>query len=679
MDINWFHADYLPWLILLFPLVSFLVIVLFTSKSTVLSQVVGLVGIGLSWALSMLLFVKTVWASDPALGERVYGSALDWMSLGRYTFRMGVLVDPLTAYMLLMVPLACLMIFIYSVGYMRGDAHNSRFFAYISLFAGAMLTLVLADNLLLLFIGWEVMGFCSYSLIGFWAHKKTAMEAGVKAFMTTRVADVLMLVGIGYLFLEARTLNFRDILYNEEMLHHLASTDAILFGGSVAGLVGVLLVIGTITALGAAVLALGQNDIKRILAYSTISQLGYMVAALGIGAWVAAAFHLINHAFFKALLFMASGSVIHAMEHGEHHAAEHGHAHTEHEEPDGLVMDYVAPPNDIQRMGGLIHRIPVTAITMAIGGLSLAGFPLITAGFWSKDEIIAEAWHGMSHDPFPLFVLLALVIAAFLTAFYTARMWLLTFWGQPRTPAAEFATPGTFRKQWVVWWNKRGWNKDIKLMQEPTTARDRLSFAQMETPLIILSFFAISAGFIGTPAYHALHDFLAPTLLEEPLKIDFNIAPMLLSIALALGGLGLGWWVYAVRPLRQGEIDPTERALGAEVWRVLQNRFYIDILYRRYLLRPVEWFAVNIVIQAIDKETIDGVLETIAEAFTWLGEAFKRFNTVVIDGVGDGIPRAIGDFGKWFRQVQSGRIQHYLLYVTLALLALGTLFLVQVR
>ena len=749
MDINWFHADYLPWLILLFPLVSFLVIVLFTSKSTVLSQVVGLVGIGLSWALSMLLFVKTVWASDPALGERVYGSALDWMSLGRYTFRMGVLVDPLTAYMLLMVPLACLMIFIYSVGYMRGDAHNSRFFAYISLFAGAMLTLVLADNLLLLFIGWEVMGFCSYSLIGFWAHKKTAMEAGVKAFMTTRVADVLMLVGIGYLFLEARTLNFRDILYNEEMLRHLASTDAILFGGSVAGLVGVLLVIGTIgksaqfplhtwlpdamegptpvsamihaaamvsagvymvvrmfpllsagadfhhyvystpmvfmgligaiTALGAAVLALGQNDIKRILAYSTISQLGYMVAALGIGAWVAAAFHLINHAFFKALLFMASGSVIHAMEHGEHHAAEHGHAHTEHEEPDGLVMDYVAPPNDIQRMGGLIHRIPVTAITMAIGGLSLAGFPLITAGFWSKDEIIAEAWHGMSHDPFPLFVLLALVIAAFLTAFYTARMWLLTFWGQPRTPAAEFATPGTFRKQWVVWWNKRGWNKDIKLMQEPTTARDRLSFAQMETPLIILSFFAISAGFIGTPAYHALHDFLAPTLLEEPLKIDFNIAPMLLSIALALGGLGLGWWVYAVRPLRQGEIDPTERALGAEVWRVLQNRFYIDILYRRYLLRPVEWFAVNIVIQAIDKETIDGVLETIAEAFTWLGEAFKRFNTVVIDGVGDGIPRAIGDFGKWFRQVQSGRIQHYLLYVTLALLALGTLFLVQVR
>ena len=172
--------------------------------------------------------------------------------------------------------------------------------------------------------------------------------------------------------------------------HYDYSTPMVLMG-----------LIGAITALGAAMLAVGQNDIKRVLAYSTISQLGYMIAALGIGAWVAAAFHLINHAFFKALLFMASGSVIHAMEHGEHHAAEHGHGHAQHEEPDGLVMDYCAPPNDIQRMGGLLHRIPVTAITMALGGLSLAGFPLITAGFWSKDEIIAEAWHGMTHDPVP--------------------------------------------------------------------------------------------------------------------------------------------------------------------------------------------------------------------------------------------------------------------------------------
>ena len=753
MDVNWFSADYLPWLIMLFPLLSFLVIVLGTSRSVIVSQVVALAGIGIAWLLSMLLFVKTVWATDKALGQEVFGSQLDWLKLGPQTFRVGVLVDPLTAYMLLMVPLVCLLIFVYSLGYMRGDRYNARFFAYLSLFSGAMLTLVVADNLLLLFIGWEVMGFCSYSLIGFWFHKKSAMEAGVKAFMTTRVADVLMLVGVGYLFVEARTLNFRDILYNEDMLKMLAEKDAIIFGGSVAALVSILLIIGTIgksaqfplhtwlpdamegptpvsamihaaamvsagvymvvrmfpllsagadfhhfdyntpmllmgiigsvTALGAAVLALGQSDIKRILAYSTISQLGYMVAALGIGAWVAAAFHLINHAFFKALLFMASGSVIHAMEHGEHNAHERGHGHEHHEEPDGLVMDYCAPPNDVQRMGGLIHRIPVTAITMAIGGLSLAGFPLITAGFWSKDEIIAEAWHGMSEHPFPLFVLLLLLVTAALTAFYTGRMWLLTFWGKPRTPAAQYAGLGSLRKGWVVWWNKRRWSADYKLMQEPITRRDKLSANQMELPLVVLAFFAIAAGFIGIHADLAgknpLHDFLAGTLLEHPVAISFNFAPMLVSMILAVGGLALGWWVYGRRPLAAGQTDPTEAALGPGIWAMLQNRFYIDLLYRRYLLRPAEWFAENIVIQAIDKETIDGVLETIAETFTWLGEAFKRFNTVVIDGTIDGLSASLYRFAGWFRQTQTGRVQQYLLLATLGLLVIGTLFLIQVR
>ena len=246
MDVNWFNADYLPWLIMFFPLLSFMLIVLVTNRSVVVSQAVALTGIGISWLLSMLLFIKTVWVTDKELGHDIFGSQLDWMKLGPETFRLGVMVDPLTAYMLLMVPLACLLIFIYSMGYMRGDPHNSRFFAYLSLFSGAMLTLVLADNLLLLFIGWEVMGFCSYSLIGFWFHKKTAMEAGVKAFMTTRVADVFMLVGIGYLYVIARTLNFRDILYNEQMLERLVETDAVIFGGSVAALVSVLLIIGTI-------------------------------------------------------------------------------------------------------------------------------------------------------------------------------------------------------------------------------------------------------------------------------------------------------------------------------------------------------------------------------------------------------------------------------------------------
>ena len=757
MELNWFDADYLPWLILFFPLLSFLLITLFTNRNRTLSHVIALAAIGISWVLSMIEFIQVVWASDAHLGEEVYGSTVDWMTLGATTFKMGVMVDPLTAYMLLMVPLTCLLIFIYSLGYMRDDPHNTRFFSYISLFAGAMLTLVLADNLLMLFVGWEVMGLCSYLLIGFWSHKKSAMQAGVKAFMTTRVADMLMLVGVGYLFIEAGTLNFREILYNEEMLRTLSDPElspAVLFGGSVAAVVGVLLVIGTIgkssqfplhvwlpdamegptpvsamihaatmvsagvymlvrmfpllsagadfhhgefstpmimmglvggfTALFAGVLAVGQNDIKRILAYSTVSQLGFMIAALGIGAWVAAAFHLINHAFFKALLFMASGVVIHAMEHGEHEAHEHGHPHVDVPEPDGLVMDYVAPANDVRRMGGLLDRIPTTAITMAIGGLSLAGFPLVTAGFWSKDEIIAEAWHGTGQGyPLALFVLLMLVTAALLTAFYTARMWFMTFWGEPRSAAAAHAGIGTFRN----WWVNSRWAAARKLEAVPISRQDETSARQMEYPLIVLAFLAIFAGFIGVhtdfPLLGALdnplHEFLGGTLLEHPPVIELNGLPVLLSMVIALGGLGLGWWVYARRPLAAGEVDPTERALGAGVWRALQNRFYIDLLYRHYLVRPAEWFATHVVIEAIDKETIDGVLETIADTFIWLGEAFKRFNTVVIDGVGDGIPRAIGDFAGWFRQVQTGRIQQYLLFVTLGLLAIGTLFLLQIR
>ncbi|MBN1563725.1 MAG: hypothetical protein JXA10_07795 [Anaerolineae bacterium] len=824
MDVNWFNANYLPWLILFFPLLSTAIIMLATNRSVVASQAVAAGGIGLSWVLSLLLFAKTVWTTDKALGQDIFGSQLDWMDIGPYTFRMGVAVDPLTAYMLLMVPLACLMIFIYSIGYMRGDPKNARFFGYLSLFAGGMLTLTVADNLLLLFIGWEVMGFCSYSLIGFWAHKKSAMEAGVKAFMTTRVADVFMLVGIGYLFVMTGTidgvanptLNFRDLMYNvlpgsaidadnpayevgdpeaeadaegehaadaEEshgdehavgttIVDKLTEVDAPLFGVSAATLIGILLLIGTVgksaqfplhtwlpdamegptpvsamihaaamvsagvymlvrmfpllsagadfhnfdynttmilmgtigavTAIGASILAVGQNDIKRILAYSTISQLGYMVAALGIGAWVAAAFHLINHAFFKALLFMASGSVIHAMEHGEHHAHEDGHEHAHHEKPDGLIMDYCAPPNNIQRMGGLIHRIPVTAITMAIGGLSLAGFPLITAGFWSKDEIIAEAWHGAGSAPFPAFVLICLLFGALLTAFYTARMWFMTFWGTPRSDAAAYAGLGSLRKQWVVFWNRRAMSKDTKLTQEPITARDRLSANQMEFPLAVLAFLAIFAGFIGIHAdlvgKNPLHDFLAPTLLHHPVAIDFDILPMLFSMAIALLGIGGGWLLYGRKPVEKGETDPVEAQLGPQAWSLLQNRLYIDIFYRKYLLGPVEWFVsaekwalpgeeekpedeqIKVSLSDyIDKGIIDDILHWIASVFSNLGEFCKRFNTVVIDGFIDGVVYKIGDFARWFRQTQTGRVQQYLLFVTLALLAIGTLLIIQVR
>ncbi|NWG18070.1 MAG: NADH-quinone oxidoreductase subunit L, partial [Chloroflexi bacterium] len=609
--------------------------------------------------------------------------------------------------------------------------------ALIALFAGAMLTLVVADNVLLMFVGWEVMGLCSYMLIGFWFEKESAYKAAIKAFITTRVADVLMLLGIAYLYAETGTLSFRAILYNEEVLHHLATTPALLLGGlglSASALIGIFLIIGTIgksaqfplhvwlpdamegptpvsamihaaamvsagiyaiirmyplfeagghphqgeltaplmlmaligsfTAIFSATIAVAQNDVKRVLAYSTISQLGFMMAALGIGAYIAAAFHLITHAFFKALLFMASGAVIHGMEHGEHHAHEHGHDthHAEHETHDEAhhhEEHHTFDPQDMMNMGGLRKTMPVTFYTFLIGGLSLAGFPLLTAGFWSKDEILADAYLGLSSGFGPhalVFVLLAL--AAFLTAFYTMRQLGLTFMGEARTPAAEHANLG----QGVV------------------------SFT-MTLPLIILAFFAIFAGFVGvppefpvfgaifSPETNPFFGFVKYTLLPEmqPEKPPFNWIPVLTSFTVALGGLGLGYLVYWRKPLKAGQPDPLVAFLGP-VHTVLKNKYYLDEVYAAVFIRPFRWFSEVVVVGFLDRNLIDGFLHLVARVATWVGELFKLLNTWLIDGVGDGIPELIAMFGAWFRRIQTGRVQQYLLLIAIAAILIGLIF-----
>ena len=387
----------------------------------------------------------------------------------------------------------------------------SRFFALISLFAFAMYLLVVSDNLLSLYIGWEIMGFCSYMLIGFWYGKTSARNAAVKAFLTTRIGDVFMLLGIVGVYSATGTLNYRAAFGDPAVLEKLATTSSGVLGLSVAGLLGILLFIGTVgksaqfplhvwlpdamegptpvsamihaatmvsagvylavrifplvsagweggelttamqvmafigafTALFAATIALAQNDVKRVLAYSTISQLGYMIAALGVGAYVAAVFHLVTHAFFKALLFLGSGSVIHGMEHGVNHTNEH------------------VDPQDMFNMGGLRKKMPYTFWTFLIGGMALSGFPLITAGFWSKDEILSGAFGGGN-----IVVFITLALSALLTAFYTMRQISLTFLGSPRTKAASHAHE---------------------------------SVPVMLGPLVVLAVFAVGAGWVGIP------------------------------------------------------------------------------------------------------------------------------------------------------------------------------------
>ncbi len=753
----------LPWLIPVGPLLAFLVISLVTNRSKlvpatdhheygghhpdyegmlvpvvrgysrVISVIIGLAGV--IWAL--FISWRVLWEASQLnhLGQEIFASSIDWMSTGETSFYMGVLVDPATVIMLVMVPIAVLMIFIYSIGYMAHDPRQSRFFALISLFAGAMLTLVVADNVLLLFFGWEIMGVCSYLLIGFWFEKESAYKAAIKAFTTTRIADVIMLLGIAYLYSITGTLSFREIMYSPATLDMLATTTPIIFGGwtvSAASIIGIFLIIGTVgksaqfplhvwlpdamegptpvsamihaaamvsagifslirlyplfaaggdphhgilneplafmavvgsfTALFAATMAVAQSDVKAVLAYSTISQLGFMMAALGIGAYVAAAFHLITHAFFKALLFMAAGSVIHGMEHGEHHAHEHGH-HGHDENGHGHPFD----PQDMFNMGGLRKTMPVTFWTFLIGGLSLSGLPIITAGFWSKDEILADAWLGVeqygSGAHGLVFILLAL--AAFMTAFYTMRQISLTFGGEPRTDAAKHANLG----QGIV-------------------------SLTMTLPLIILAVFAILAGFVGVPSdfpilgpilspeHNAFHHLVIEALpLPEstaayaslpdyhPHAPPFNIIPVATSFLVALLGLWLGWMVYWRKPLKVGQADPMEKALGA-LHPIFKNRYYLDDFYQWLFVKPSQWLGVQ-VIAFLDKGVIDTFLHVIGRIFTWLGDLVKVLNLWLIDGVGDGIPIAIFNFGGWLRRMQTGRVQQYMLLVLVAAVVIG--------
>jgi NADH-quinone oxidoreductase subunit L len=425
-----------------------------------------------------------------------------------------------------------------------------------------------------------------------------------------------------------------------------------------------------------------------------------MVAALGIGAYIAVAFHLLTHAFFKALLFMASGSVIHGMGHGEEHVAhkahghgghshddDHGHehdgahghdagahGHDDHHalpaiDPRDTGFDNVVPttsghehfdPQDMMNMGGLRRTMPVTFITFLIGALSLAGFPLLTAGFWSKDEILADAWYGLTHGyGLSALVFFFLALAAFLTAFYATRQIGLTFMGKPRTEPAKYASLG----------------------------RGIVSFT-MTFPLIFLSFFAIVAGFVGVhPDFVVLggifsprgqplfKEFLAPTLFEKPELIPFSAIPVLVSFTVALGGIGLGWWMYWRKPLAAGQPDPLIRILGP-MHTVLKNKYYFDELYTIVFVKPVQWISANVVYVFIDKGVIDGFLHLTAAVFTFIGDLIKVLNKWLIDGVGDGIPELIARFGVWFRFSQTGRIQQYMLFLLVGALLIAAMLVI---
>jgi len=707
----------LTWLIPLFPLAAFVLIVLWTHRNRLLSTWVAWIGIGLSWLLGWTLLAlawgQTHDLTPPGGGHPVplYG-----IPAGSGTLQIGFQVDTLTALMLFMVPFVCLMIFIYSKGYMnygtdQVDSRYSRFFAYISLFACGMLGLVVSDNLVSLLIFWELMGLCSYLLIGFWFDKSyadpkriTPKQAGLKAFLTTRIGDVIMLAGLWLLYTQTGSLTFREI-FGQDTLHQLATTYAfpgvpwatliavLIFGGAVgksaqfplhvwlpdamegptpvsalihaATMVsaGVYLVartfplfvaveggaqlavvsfIGAFTALFASTIAVAQNDIKRVLAYSTISQLGYMIAALGIGAYVAAVFHLITHAFFKALLFLGSGSVIHGVEHGHHHSHD-GHEHGE----QGAEFD----ANDMMNMGGLLRRMPRTGWTFIIGALALTGI-VPWAGFWSKDEILADAWTSFVHGGhfgvgtgWAFFVWLLLTIAAFLTAFYTGRQVFLTFAGKPRTEAAAHAPE---------------------------------SVPSMTWPLIILAVFATFLGLLGTPwanQFYRLIGHEAEIAGHAVEHGEFSALVAGISLAVAAAGWLIAWLIYGRKPLAKA-VDPIAKPLGP-VYTLLKNKYYFDELYQAAIIAPVIGLA-KACYAFDDRLVIDPIVDGVGRFGRWLSEWLKKaVDNPIIDGAVNGIGRLTAAGGEFMRSTQTGQVQNYLLVAAVTVLLLLALFLVR--
>jgi len=589
-----------------------------------------------------------------------------WFPMADGGFNIGFIVDPLTAGMLFMVSFVGLLIFIYSTGYMAEDPRYSRFFNFLGLFAAAMLMLTISNNILLLFMSWEVVGLCSYLLIGFWYHKPAAAAAAKKAFMVTRVGDMgffggilLLMSGGGTLILYGGTSGSAGLL-DQAMLERFAGltvnlpligsaafatvVSIALFIGAVgksaqfplhvwlpdamegptavsalihaatmvaAGVfmiarmypllevgaapgghgmsaaMGVVAMTGAFTALFAASIAVAQNDIKRVLAYSTVSQLGFMMIGLGVGGFVAGTLHLLLHAFFKALLFLGSGSVIHGC---------HGR-------------------QDMRQMGGLAKKMPATFWTYLFGTLALAGIPPF-AGFWSKDEILLEA-----QQMFPLAYYMG-TAAAFLTAFYMGRQIFMVFFGEQRDHSYHpHESPPS-----MVW------------------------------PLRILALCALLLGFVGMPFLigNPYHHFVAPE--RHALPPSFMV--MGLSTALALAGAALAWLLYGRRGgLRQDQADPLREYLGG-FYRVLENKYYIDEVYAATIARAASLCAA--VFGWFDRTVIDGAIHLSGRAALALSHVNQWVDNFFINAGFDQACQGLRGGARWLRLLQSGAVQRYM-------------------
>ena len=673
------------WLVAALPIAAGGVISVLKQRHRKLAAALAIGAMSLSLLLALTAFVHVASAGHGEISRQYIN--FSWFQFGTEWVRVGWLLDPLTAVMLVMVTFVGLLIFIYSTGYMAEDENFTRFFCFLALFAGAMLGVIIANSLLLLFMCWEIVGLTSYLLIGFWFANPRAAAAAKKAFIVTRIGDLGFFLGMAWLYAKTGTLLFYDSgagCIEHSAITALAAHTAVL-GLSLSSAIGILIFcgaagksgqvplhvwlpdamegptpvsalihaatmvaagvfliariyplmstqiqtvvlpgptaalqvvtwVGAVTALFGAIVAVAQWDIKRILAYSTVSQLGYMMMGLGTGGVDVGMFHLITHAFFKALLFLGAGSVIHGC----------------------------AGEQDIRRMGGLRKAMPITFAAYTCGMLALCGFPLFS-GFWSKDEILhaASLW-SLSHVPFYMGA-----IGALLTAFYMTRQMYYVYAGPSRhTSTAAGAHHST---------------------EESHGHAPHESPAVMTMPLAILAFFAVTLGLLGTPAWPWFQSFLngeSATASFHAMAGPFPL--MLVSSVIVFAGLGLGWLLYGRSPITdQSALDPLQKA-QPNVFEFVADALRINELYKATVVRLTG--ALADVSAWLDRWIWGGAVRALSFTVRLAAHADSFADAHVVNAGFDAGCDSVSVGARAISLLQAGKVQRYLKLVGVALI-----------
>jgi len=655
----------LIWLVPVLPLVGVAINGIFGRWTRGRAHLLGVGTTGLSFLIALGIFLQA------AGGARLNWDVYMWIPVGNFTATVGFLVDPLSAVMMLVVTFVGFLIHVYSVGYMHGDPGYARFFTYLNLFMTSMLILVLANNYLLMFLGWEGVGLCSYLLIGFWYEKKSASDAGKKAFVVNRIGDAGFLLGLFLIWRTFGSLAYAEVFPKVEAYKVVLERDSILgltlvtwitillFIGAtgksaqlplyvwlpdamegptpVSALIhaatmvtagvymvarsnalfslapfsmGVVATVGALTAIFAATIALVQTDIKRIVAYSTISQLGYMFLGCGVGAYASGIFHLATHAFFKALLFLGCGSVIHGLS-GE---------------------------QDLRKMGGLRKEMPITAVTFFLASLANAGiFPL--AGFWSKDQILHAV---IASGHVWLWVLGA--AGAFGTAFYMFRLYFLVFEGSSR-------------------------------VDHHVAHHIHESPKAMTVPLMILGLFTVCVGFFGhsvdTGAYYR---FVAP-LFHAPHAAEgaghhgpSELLMAIISVAIAGAGILLAYQMYLRRPGMADRLAERFRGLYA----LLLNKYWVDELYNAVFVDFGKRLCGGL--WSVDAKGVDGAVNGTSALTVLLSRVSAAFDFSFVDGLVNKIADLIQGGSQTFRRIQTGVLQNYLLAMAMGIFVIVSLY-----